>query len=155
MTFVFFKNVKPRQLKIQPNSPFLIIFFTRKSRSSANQLSIFFRITVTGQRSEISLKRTVLIREWDSSKNRGRGSTYKVRVLNSYLDQVYSQLVNCHKQLEESKIITANALTWRYLGEEDNDKSLKELISLPQYQYAQRFKTRYDEKLYYYGKVFG
>jgi hypothetical protein len=41
------------------------------------------------------------------------------------------------------------------LGEEDNDKSLKELISLPQYQYAQRFKTPYDEKLYYYGKVFG
>jgi hypothetical protein len=71
------------------------------------------------------------------------------------LDQVYSQLVNCHKQLEESKTITANALTWRYLGEEDNDKSLKELINLPQYQYGQRFKTRYDEKLYYYGKVFG
>ncbi|WP_445734846.1 Arm DNA-binding domain-containing protein [Mariniflexile sp.] len=111
---------------MQTNSTFSIIFFTRKSRSSANELSIYVRITVTGQRSEISLKRTVLIKEWDSSKNRGRGSTYKIRVLNSYLDQVYSQLLDCHRQLlEESKIITANAIKSSYLGEDDNHKSLK------------------------------
>jgi site-specific recombinase XerD len=115
---------------MQTNSTFSIIFFTRKSRSTANELAIYVRITVTGQRSEISLKRTVLFKEWDSSKNRGRGSTYKIRVLNSYLDQVYSQLLDCHRQLlEESKIITANAIKSRYLGEDDNHKSLKELIT--------------------------
>ncbi|PKQ46584.1 site-specific integrase [Confluentibacter flavum] len=115
---------------MQTNSTFSVIFFTRKSRSTANELSIYVRITVTGQRSEISLKRIVLVKEWDSSKNRGRGSTYGMRVLNSYLDQVYSQLLDCHKQLlEESKIITANAIKARYLGEDDNHKSLKELIN--------------------------
>ena len=115
---------------MQTNSTFSIIFFTRKSRSTANELSIYVRITVSGQRSEISLKRTILFKEWDSSKNRGRGSTYKIRVLNAYLDQVYSQLLDCHKQLlEESKIITANAIKARYLGEDDNHKTLKELIA--------------------------
>jgi len=63
---------------MQTNSTFSIIFFTRKSRSTANELSIYVRITVSGQRSEMSLKRIILFKEWDSSKNRGRGSTYKI-----------------------------------------------------------------------------
>jgi site-specific recombinase XerD len=115
---------------MQTNSTFSVIFFTRKSRSTAKKLSIYVRITVTGQRSEISLKRTILFKDWDSSKNRGRGSTYKIRVLNTYLDQVYSRLLDCHKQLlEESKIITANAIKVRYLGEDDTHKTLNDLTT--------------------------
>ncbi|AIY14069.1 site-specific integrase [Cellulophaga baltica] len=115
---------------MQTSSTFSVIFFTRKSRSTSNKLSIYVRITVTGQRSEISLKRTILFKDWDSSKNRGRGSSYKIRVLNTYLDQVYSELLDCHKQLlEESKIITANAIKVRYLGEDDTQKTLRDVIS--------------------------
>lgn len=115
---------------MQTNSTFSVIFFTRKSRNKANKLSIYLRITVTGQRSEISLKRTILFKDWDSSKNRGRGSSYKIRVLNTYLDQVYSRLLDCHNQLlEESKIITAAAIKVRYLGEDDTHKTLNDLIT--------------------------
>ena len=115
---------------MQANSTFSIIFFTRKSRSITNRLSIYARITVSGKRSEISLKRTVLSRDWDNAKNPGRGSSYKIRVLNAYLDQVYSQLLDCHKQLlEEGKIVSSNAIKARYLGEDDNQKTLRELIT--------------------------
>ncbi|MFT7350106.1 MAG: integrase [Candidatus Paceibacteria bacterium] len=115
---------------MQTNSTFSVIFFTRKSRSTSNKLSIYVRITVTGQRSEISLKRTILFKDWDSSKNRGRGSSYKIRVLNTYLDQVYSRLLDCHNQLlEESKIITATAIKVRYLGEDDTHKTLNDLTT--------------------------
>ncbi|MET6990271.1 site-specific integrase [Sediminicola arcticus] len=115
---------------MQTNSTFSVIFFTRKSRSTSNKLSIYVRITVTGQRSEISLKRTILFKDWDSSKNRGRGSSYKIRVLNTYLDQVYSRLLDCHNQLlEESKIITATAIKVRYLGEDDTNKTLNDLTT--------------------------
>ncbi|WP_339896425.1 hypothetical protein [uncultured Algibacter sp.] len=44
---------------MKTKSTFTIIFFTRKSRSHSNQLSIYARITVNGKRSEISLKRSV------------------------------------------------------------------------------------------------
>ncbi|WP_155854930.1 Arm DNA-binding domain-containing protein [Cellulophaga baltica] len=91
---------------MQTNSTFSVIFFTRKSRSTSNKLSIYVRITVSGERSEISLKRTLFAKDWDSSKNRGRGGTYKIRILNSYLDQVYTKLLDSHKQLlEESKCL--------------------------------------------------
>jgi hypothetical protein len=115
---------------MQTNSTFSIIFFTRKSRSVTNKLSIYARITVNGKRSEISLKRSVLFKDWDNSKNRGRGSNYKIRILNWYLDQVYSQLLDCHKQLfEEGKIVSSNAIKRRYLGEDDNHETLMELIA--------------------------
>ncbi len=115
---------------MQTNNTFSIIFFTRKSRNAKNQVSIYVRITVNRQRSEISLKRNVLFKEWDNIKNRGRGTSTKIRILNNYLDYVYNKLLDCHKQLlEEDKIISANVIKARYLGKDDTHKTLKELIA--------------------------
>nr|WP_321413725.1 site-specific integrase [uncultured Allomuricauda sp.] len=108
---------------------FTVIFFTRKSRSIPNQLSVYVRITVDGQRAEISLKRNIPSKEWDSSRNRGRGGSQRIRALNAYLDRVYSNLLDCHKELlEENRVISSNAIKSRYLGEDDNSKTLRELI---------------------------
>jgi integrase len=114
---------------MQTSSTFSIIFFTRKSRSHTNRLSIYVRITVNGKRSEISLKRSLLFKEWDNAKSRGRGNTQKTRILNKYLDQAQNQLLDSHKQLlEEDKVISASAIKARYLGEDDTHKTLNELI---------------------------
>ena len=108
---------------------FTVIFFTRKSRSVPNQLSIYVRITVDGQRAEISLKRNIPSKEWDNSRNRGRGGSQRIRALNAYLDRVYSNLLDCHKELlEENRVVSSNAIKSRYLGEDDNSKTLRELI---------------------------
>ncbi|MEE1964118.1 site-specific integrase [Allomuricauda taeanensis] len=108
---------------------FTVIFFTRKSRSVPNQLSIYVRITVDGQRAEISLKRNIPSKEWDSSRNRGRGGSQRIRALNAYLDSVYSNLLDCHKELlEENRMVSSNAIKSRYLCEDDNSKTLRELI---------------------------
>ena len=115
---------------MQTNSTFSIILFTRKSRSNTNQLLIYARITVNGKRSEMSLKRCAKFNEWDNNKNKGRGNTDKIRALNAYLDQVYGKLLQCHKQLtEEDKIISSDAIKSRYLGADDNHKTLIELIA--------------------------
>ena len=70
---------------MQTNSTFSIIFFTRKPRGFSNEFSIYARITVDGQRSEISLKRNVLVSHWDNNKARCRGNITKARFLNAYL----------------------------------------------------------------------
>lgn len=108
---------------------FTVIFFTRKSRSIPNQLSIYVRITVDGKRAEISLKRSIPSKEWDNSRNRGRGGSQRIRALNAYLDSVYGDLLDCHKELlEDNKVVSSNAIKSRYLGEDDNSKTLMELI---------------------------
>lgn len=115
---------------MKTKSTFTIIFFTRKSRSYPNQLSIYVRITVNGRRSEMSVKRSVSQNGWDSSKNRGRGNSENIRVLNAYLAQVYNKLLQCHKELiEKDKVVTSDAIKSRYLGEDDDSKTLKELIA--------------------------
>src|SRR5690606_31410874 len=114
---------------MKTKSTFTVIFFTRKSRSNPEQLSIYVRITVNGKRSEISIKRSISFTEWDSTKTKGRGSSPKIRALNAYLDEVYNKLLQSHKQLlEEDKIISSDAIKSRYLGEDENSKTLLELI---------------------------
>jgi len=129
---------------------FTVIFFTRKSRSVPNQLSIYVRITVDGQRAEISLKRNIPSKEWDNSRNRGRGGSQRIRALNAYLDSVYGELLDCHKELlEENRVVSSNAIKSRYLGEDDNSKTLRELIK---YHYeSQKCKLRPGTMKNYYG----
>ena len=111
------------------NNTFSIIFFPRKSRSNSKLLKIYCRITVNGKRSEMSLQRSISVNNWDISKGKARGTTTNARFLNNYLDNIYSKLLNCHKQLlEEDKIISASAIKARYLGKDDNRKTLLELI---------------------------
>ncbi|MEO0505587.1 MAG: site-specific integrase [Bacteroidota bacterium] len=111
------------------NNTFSIIFFPRKSRSNSRLLKIYCRITVNGKRSEMSLQRSISVNNWDISKGKARGTTTNARFLNNYLDNIYSKLLNCHKQLlEEDKIISASAIKARYLGKDDNRKTLVELI---------------------------
>lgn len=115
---------------MKTNSTFTIIFFTRKLSKSVDKLSIYARITVDGQRSEISLKRSVQVNDWDNNRARCRGNTTKVRFLNAYLDEVYNQILDCHKQLfQEGKMISANAIKGRFLGEDDDRKTLREIIT--------------------------
>ncbi|MEH6762800.1 MAG: site-specific integrase [Maribacter arcticus] len=109
---------------------FTVILFTRKSRSNPKQLSIYVRITINGKRSEISLKRNIPTKDWDNNKSRGRGSSQKIRTLNTYLDEVYNRLLECQKELlAEDKFISSEAIKSRYLGEDDNSKTLRELIA--------------------------
>lgn len=115
---------------MKTKTTFSVIFFTRKSRSNFQLLNIYVRITINGKRSEMSAKRSIDQNQWDSTKNRGRGNSEKTRILNAYLDGVYNKLLQCHKELlEEDKVVTSDAIKSRYLGEDDNSKTLKELIA--------------------------
>lgn len=114
---------------MRTNQTFTVIFFTRKSRSIQNLLSIYVRITILGKRAEISLKRNIETVKWDADKGRGKGNSEEIRILNSYLDQVRSKLMQCHNQLiQEDKIISSNAIKLRFLGEDSVTKSLLDLI---------------------------
>ncbi len=111
------------------NSTLKVIIFTRDHTGNPKKLSIYARITVDKKRAEISLKRYTSIKEWDESKGRVIGSSRKVRLLNSYLDEVYVQIMDAHKQLlREGRLISAQSIKARFLGQDNIHKTLKELI---------------------------
>jgi hypothetical protein len=84
---------------MRSNNTFAIIFFSRKSRSNSNLLNVYCRITVEGKRSEISLKRSISVNNWDISKGKARGISTQLRAFNNYLDSVcakYLTVINSY-----------------------------------------------------------
>lgn len=115
---------------MKTSSTFSILFWADFSRAKNDQASLYARITVNGKRATISLKRKVLVPDWDVHKNRARGTNQKSRILNSYLDETYNHLFKCYRDLmNEHKLITAQAVKARYFGNDENNRSITDIIN--------------------------
>ena len=115
---------------MKTSSTFSILFWADFSRAKNDQASIYARITVNGQRATISLKRKVLVSDWDVHKNRARGTNQKSRILNSYLDETYNHLFKSYRDLiNEHKLITAQVVKARYFGNDENNRSITDIIN--------------------------
>ena len=115
---------------MKTSSTFSILFWANFIRAKNNQVSLYARITVNGKRATLSLKRKVLITDWDVHRNRARGTSQKTRILNSYLDETYNHLFQCYRDLKtEHKLITAKAVKARFLGVDDVHRSVMDIIA--------------------------
>jgi site-specific recombinase XerD len=101
----------------------------KKHRASAGKVPVYLRITVNRKRLDISTKRKIDLTYWDDGKGQAKGSRSEAKALNLYLEQVRHHLYDCYQQLEkERKLITAEAVKNRYLGEDERGKTLKDLL---------------------------
>lgn len=115
---------------MKTTSTFSILFWADFSRVKNDQVSIYARITVNGKRATISLKRKVLVTDWDAHKNRARGTSQKSRILNSYLDETYNHFFKCYRDLmAEHKMVTSQAIKARYFGQDENNHSITDIIA--------------------------
>ena len=115
---------------MKTSSTFSILFWADFPRAKEKQASIYARITVNGKRATISLKRKVEVSDWDAHKNRARGTSQKTRTLNNYLDEVYSSIFKCYQDLKmEHKVITSQTIKARYLGEDEQNHSVIDIIN--------------------------
>lgn len=115
---------------MQTSRTFSIHFWLSMAKKKDDLAPIYARITVDGKRAEISLKRFTSVTYWDTRSKRTTSRISGGKSLNVYLDQVYSDLLECQKQLlAESLYVTSQAIKARYLGEDEQHKTLLELIS--------------------------
>lgn len=114
---------------MKTTATFSILFWADLSRAKDNQASIYARVTVNGKRATISLKRKVPISDWDAHKGRARGTSQGTRTLNGYLEGVNSGLFKCYQDLKlEHRLITSQAVKARYLGEDEQNRSVNDII---------------------------
>ncbi|UII80088.1 site-specific integrase [Flagellimonas sp. CMM7] len=107
-----------------------VIFFTRKKRNNPEWLDIYVRITVNKERAELSIKRDIAMSNWDIFRCRAKETSENLILLNAYLDDVYAEVLNAHKQLHsERKLITAKAIKLRYLGEDEQRITLMQAVA--------------------------
>ena len=85
---------------MKTSTTFSILFWADFARAKDKQASLYARITVNGKRATISLKRKTLVSDWDIHRNRAKGNNQKSRMLNSYLDETYTFLFECYRELK-------------------------------------------------------
>jgi len=108
---------------------FRILIWLNKTKSKDARLPIYARVTVNGQRAEISLSRYCMVDAWDGRAHRMRGRSAEATVLNNYLDVKYGKLLQCYEDLlKEDVIITAKAVKARFLGSDSSFKTLKDVL---------------------------
>jgi integrase/recombinase XerD len=84
---------------MQSKSTFSNLFWTYTARSKINKTNIYVKITVNGQKS--------------------KGNSVESRTVNLYLDEVKADKFQCYRDLkQEGKVLTANLIKSRYLGED-------------------------------------
>ena len=109
---------------------FNILFFIKKSKLLKNGTApIYMRVTVNGKRSEVSLKRSILPKLWDTVRNKAKGNSTESKDLNEYLNSARGQMFR-HQQMlqEDGKAITSKMLTNAFLGIGEKQWSLVELF---------------------------
>ncbi|MCB0388286.1 MAG: hypothetical protein KDD23_06225 [Winogradskyella sp.] len=112
---------------MKATSTFSILFWVDLSRVKHEKASIYARVTVNSKRVVISLKRKVIIEDWDANKNRARCTKHESRLLNKYLDQIHSRIFECYQELTaEKKLVTSQSINKR------NSQNFYLLIKTPE-----------------------
>ncbi|MFD2586725.1 MAG: integrase [Dokdonia donghaensis] len=109
---------------------FSILFYPRGNDIDKNgNAPIYLRITVNGKRSELSIKRKVLLSRWNSEAGKVRGTTTDVRELNKYMDTIKVKIYKIQETLyENQELVTADIIKNVYLGKGIHHKMLLEIF---------------------------
>ncbi|HEY4784663.1 MAG TPA: site-specific integrase, partial [Bacteroidales bacterium] len=108
---------------------FGVVFYLKRQKEKNGKAPIYARITVDGQRNEISIKRDIDVDNWNHGKGMAKGKGEEIRTLNTFLEQIRSRMVECYQQLQLKKqLITAVAVKNKFLGNEEKEHSLMSLF---------------------------
>lgn len=106
-----------------------ITFYLKKCKARDGKAPIYLRITVDGRRCDVALKKDIEIKNWNNGKGIAKGKTDEIAHLNSYLEQLRSQVVVHYQDMQlKKKIITAEALKNLFCGVDEKEHSLMNLI---------------------------
>ncbi|WP_426670484.1 site-specific integrase [Mucilaginibacter sp. McL0603] len=133
---------------------FSLLFYLKKPKNyQEGLLPIYIRITVNGQRAELTSGRECAPDAWNITSGRLKGTKEDTKTLNAYLDNLQSQIYEAHyQQTVAGKPITANELKNRMLGKCDKVRTLlsifqdhnKKIAALAGKEYAQGTIGRYE-----------
>ncbi|GAA3627406.1 site-specific integrase [Flavivirga jejuensis] len=112
------------------NNSFSLLFYIKKYKADNNgKANIYLRITLNGQRVELSIRRKVLVDKWNSDMNMTRGNSEKSLGINRYISTIKNKIYTIEQRsVSEGKPITAISLRDSYLGKDSSKKMLLEIF---------------------------
>ncbi|MEA1877679.1 MAG: site-specific integrase [Bacteroidota bacterium] len=109
---------------------FAVAVFQKKSAKSVSKPEpLYLRITMNGQRAEISLNRKILSKHWNASKALSDRGYEDYDELNDYLEECRARVRRCKFELERTdQFVSAYTIKDRYLGKDDQRKNVLEVF---------------------------
>ena len=75
-------------------------FYLKNGRENVKgQYPVYLRITLNGQRTEISTNQSILSDNWNKHAERAKGNREEIRVINNYLDTLLTKVKRCFTDL--------------------------------------------------------
>lgn len=148
---------------MRTSSTFSILFWKYASRAVNNQTNIYLRLTLNGQRVNVSLKRKVDTTSWNPKTQRANGTSKVSKALNLYLNDVQTKIYRIYEQLKSEEIpFTSQTIKDKFLGESRKSFSFQDLVdyhnekmqhklhknTMGQYKTSQRYMLSYILKEY-------
>jgi len=111
-------------------STFRILFYLKRTKTLSNgKLTIFMRITVDGERAEISTHQSVESHLWNQEKGTVKGISISTKQTNDYLEHLKLKVYRYKKELEvDDQEVTARTLGDLLQGKNSQQKGLVELF---------------------------
>lgn len=103
-----------------------ILFYAKRAKATTEGLiPIYLRVTVDGQRIEISTKRYVDASKWSVEQGRMKGSSGDAHSINTYLDILKGKVYDYQRELvHDGKPVNAENLRNKLLGTEAKSRML-------------------------------
>jgi hypothetical protein len=109
---------------------FSLLFYMKKPKNYQNGVApIYLRITVNGNRSEVTTGRSCEPSQWNAILGRRNGKKEEVKSFNAYLDDLQNKVFEAHRQLtEKDDPITAERLRDQFQGKIEKATHLNRCI---------------------------
>ena len=139
------------------NTKLSILFFVKRTKTNVDGLlPIFIRVTVNGERIELSTKRFTTSERWLVEGNRMKGTSAESKATNSYLDTLKAKVYDYQQQLiREDELVNAENMRNKILGIEKRSYMIigifqqhnDEIKALIGKDYAAATHVRYETSL--------
>jgi hypothetical protein len=95
-----------------------ILFYGKKSMNASDKmLAIYLRVTINGDRFEVSTQRYIEPSKWSQPAGKAKGNSEEARSINTYLGVVKNKVYDYQREiLQVNKPFTKETLRNKWLG---------------------------------------
>ena len=139
------------------NSKLSILFYAKRAKTTTvGLIPIYLRVTIDGERIELSTKRYTLPEKWSIEGSCMKGTSAEAKATNSFLDSLKAKVYDYQQQLiREDELVNAENMRNKILGVEKRSHMLigifqqhnEEIKALVGREFATATYTRYETSL--------
>jgi site-specific recombinase XerD len=139
------------------NAKLSILFYAKRAKTTTDGLiPIYLRVTIDGERIELSTKRYTLPEKWSIEGSCMKGTSAETKATNSFLDTLKAKVYDYQQQLiREDELVNAENMRNKIMGIEKRSQMLvgifkqhnEEIKTLIGKDFATATHTRYETSL--------